>query len=424
LAATGVLVLVVVWWRGAPPAIGPGAALTDAGRLTGLAAGYVAVLQLLLRARLRTIEQGLGTDRINAAHRLLGAYLLLLVIAHATLIAIGYSQRLGTPLPNQIASLVTGYSYVDWAAAAAGLLTVVGLTSLPVVRRRLRHEIWHSLHLLGYVALALAFFHQVTVGEHFVQSRLLKTVWTASWLAVAATILWSRWLRPVRLAARHRLRVRAVRRETPGAVSVELSGRRLDCFPGEAGQYFRWRFLDHRCWFVARPYSLSADPDERRLRITATTDGRYSALLPELRAGTRVIPEGPCGGLIAAHSGEPVLLIAAGIGITPLRALLPRCAASPTVLVYRVHSAAEIAFRTELDELAKQHDTRVRYLVGSRIEPGNQLTGERLIELCPALPHACVFVCGSAPFVRHVRAALTSVGVPNHRIRSESFEPW
>ena len=166
-AGAGAVVLIVAWWRGAPPATGPGAALTDAGRLTGFVAGYVAVLQLLLRARLRPIEQGLGTDRINATHRLLGPYLVLLVLAHGALVAAGYSRRLRTPLPSQLGALVTDFSYVSWAAAAAGILVVVGVMSMPSVRRRLPHEVWHCLHLLVYVALALAFFHQVAVGGHY-----------------------------------------------------------------------------------------------------------------------------------------------------------------------------------------------------------------------------------------------------------------
>jgi ferredoxin-NADP reductase/DMSO/TMAO reductase YedYZ heme-binding membrane subunit len=424
-AAVGALVLVVAWWRGAPPATGPGAVLTDAGRLTGLLAGYVAVLQLLLRARLATVERGLGTDRINAAHRLLGAYLVLLVAAHGALIASGYSRQLHTSPGSQLAALVTDYSYVAWAMAAAGLLIVVGVTSTPLVRRRLRHEIWHCLHLLGYGALVLAFAHQVAVGEHFMQNRALRAAWAAVWIAVASTILWSRWLRPMQLAARHRLRISAIRRETSGAVSIELTGRRVDRLPGEAGQYFRWRFLDRRCWFVARPYSLSVDPDGHRLRITATTDGRYSALLPRLAVGTRVIPEGPCGGLIAPRRWDgPVLLVAGGIGITPLRALLPRCAGSPLVLVYRVHKAAEITFRNELDELARRNGARVHYLVGSRHEPRNALTADHLAELCPGLRRARVYVCGSASFVRHLRGALHALAVPSRNVRSESFEPW
>lgn len=422
-AAAGGLVLVVAWWRGAPLATGPGAALTDAGRLTGLVAGYVAVLQLLLRARVATIERGLGTDRINAAHRLLGAYLVLLVLAHATLIATGYSRRLHTSLPRQVAALVTGYSYVAWAVAAAGLLIVVGVTSAPPVRRRLRHELWHGLHLLGYGALALAFFHQVTVGEHLVRRGVFRAAWIAAWIAVAATVLWSRWLRPMQLAARHQLRVTAVRKEASGVVSIELTGRRLDRFPAEAGQYFRWRFLDRRCCLVARPYSLSAEPDGHRLRITATTYGRYSARLPELPAGTRVIPEGPCGGLITPHRDEPVLLIAAGIGITPLRALIPRCGGS-VVLLYRVRSAADITFRAELEKLAEHDGVQVHYLVGSRREPCNRLTADHLAELCPGVRRHYVYVCGSASFVGHIRGALKALGVPGRRIRSESFEPW
>jgi ferredoxin-NADP reductase len=379
------------------------------------------MVQVLLRARLGMVERHLGTDRINAVHRLLGGYLIVLVLAHATLLTTGYARSVHTSVPEQIGALLTGFPYVAWAVVAAALLVGVGMSSAPAVRHRIRHEVWHATHLLVYVALVLAFFHQVTVGEHFVHHPALRWGWTAAWLAVAVTMVGSRWLRPVWLALRHRLRITAIRAETPRTVSIEVGGRRLDRLPAVAGQYFRWRFLDRRRWYVAKPYSLSAEPDGRRLRITATVDGRYSSLLPELRIGTRVIAEGPCGGLGGSGDWDgPVLLIAGGIGITPLRALLASCPGAPILLVYRARSAGEIAFRTELDEIADRRGARVQYLVGSRDEPGNRLSAARLAELCPWVRHAHIYVCGSAAFVRDVRTALAALGA--RRIRSESFE--
>jgi predicted ferric reductase len=412
-----------MWWRNAPPAVGPGATLTDAGRLTGLLAGYVAVLQVLLRARVPVIERTLGTDRINAAHRLLGGYLLVAVAAHAALITTGYSRSSGTSPASQFAALVTSYSYVVWAVVAAGLLLAVGLTSMPAIRRRMRYELWHGVHTLVYVAIALAFFHQVTVGEHFVHNSKTRMAWTLMFAGVGAVALWCRWLRPLHLLARHRLTVAAVHPETPGAVSIWITGRRLDRFPAEPGQYFRWRFLTRRTWHVAHPYSLSAEPDGRRLRITATVSGRHGSLLPALPAGTRIVAEGPCGGLLAERGWDgPVLLIAGGIGVTPLRALFAAFPSGLVTLVYRSRTDSDVAFRTELDELAAERNARVHYLPGARDEVGNSLAPGRLVHLCPEIERAKVYVCGSAGFVDHVRASLSALGIASPDIHTESFQ--
>jgi predicted ferric reductase len=423
LALVGAVLMVVTWWRGAAPAVGPGARLTDAGRLAGFLAEYVALLQLLLRARLGIIERGLGTDAINTSHRLLGAYLLTLVLAHATLIIAGYADAQRKTIAGQSGALVTEYPYVAWAVIATGLLLGVAATSVPFVRHRIRYETWHGVHLLGYVALALAFFHQVSNGEHFVHSPPLRIAWTTLIGSVAGAVIWSRWLRPVRLMVRHRLTVAAVRPETPGTVSVQLAGRRLDRFPGQPGQYFRWRFLTRGSWHVAHPYSLSAEPDGRRLRITATVAGRYSSRLPDLAVGTKVIAEGPCGGLVARPGWRgPVLLVAGGVGITPLRTLFSTCPGSRVTLVYRGHTAAHMPFRGELDDIAHRSGATVHYLIGSRHDPANALTPEQIARMCPDIHRAIVYLCGSAGFVRHVRISLSRLGVRDCDLRAESFQ--
>jgi predicted ferric reductase len=423
LAFVGAFLLVFAWWRGAPPAVGPGATLTDAGRLTGLLAGYVAVLQLLLRARLPVIERSVGTDRINAAHRLLGAYLIAVVLAHATLITAGYSRTSGTSLAVQFGAFLTSYPFVAWAMLAAGILLTVGITSVPIIRRHLRYEVWHGLHTLVYLAIVLAFFHQVTDGEHFVHSPTSRMAWTVMFAGAGAAVLWYRWLRPIRLFARHRLTVESVHRETPGTVSIWLSGRRLDGFPGEPGQFFRWRFLTHQTWHVAHPYSLSAEPDGLRLRITATVSGRHSSLLPELPVGTPVLAEGPCGGLLAKNDWHgPVLLIAGGIGITPIRALFADIPSARLTLIYRSHRAADMPFCSELDHISASRDARVHYLIGSRHEARNSLSPDRLAHLCPDVRRAQVYICGSAGFVGHVLASLSTLRVANSHIHTEAFQ--
>jgi predicted ferric reductase len=423
LLVIGAALVVVLWWRAAAPAAGRGAAWIDAGRLTGLLAGYLALVQLMLRARLGVLERMLGTDAINAAHRLLGAYLLGLVLGHVGLITVGYKRAGRAALTDQVISLLRDYPYMWWAGIAVVLLLVVGGSSLPAVRRRLHYEVWHAIHLLVYVALALAFFHQIANGEQLRHHGWARTSWTALWVAAGALLAYSRLLRPVVLAVRHRLVVDAVRRETADTVSVELTGRRIDRFPGAAGQYFRSRFLIGGRWHVAHPYSLSAEPDGHRLRFTSTVTGRFSRSLPALEPGTRVVAEGPCGGLVLPRGWTgPVVLIAGGIGVTPLRALFASAPSASLSMIYRGHAPDRMPLRGELDRIADHRGAAVHYVVGSRHDPDARLSAARIASMCPDVRHALVFVCGSAGFVRHVRPMLTELGVPDRRVRAESFE--
>jgi ferredoxin-NADP reductase len=127
---------------------------------------------------------------------------------------------------------------------------------------------------------------------------------------------------PLENTWRHRLRVEAVVPEADGVVSVIMRGAHLDELGAEAGQFFRWRFLTAATWRTAHPFSLSAPPARDHLRITVKALGDGSALVHSVRAGTLVLAEGPSGALTARRRTRPsVLLIAGGVGITPMRAL-------------------------------------------------------------------------------------------------------
>jgi len=425
IMVAGAALVTATWWRAAPPSFGAGAALTDAGRLTGLLAGYVALLQVMLRIRLPVVERRLGTDSINQTHRLFGGYLIVLIVSHVTLITAGYARAAKSSVPQQVTTLVTSYPYILWAVIAASLLIGVAVSSLPVIRRRLLYEAWHGLHLLVYVALALAFFHQVTDGEHFRHQAVLRAAWTVLFAGVGAAVIVFRFLRPWYLSIRHRLVVGSVVHETPDIISIRIMGRNVHRLHARPGQYFRWRFLAPGAWYLAHPYSLSEEPGGRGFRITVRIAGRHTAMLAQVPAGTRVIAEGPCGGLVAEPSwAGPVTLIAGGIGITPLRALFATapCAEHAITLVYRVHDPADIVFRAELERIAAQRIGTVHFLIGRRDDPRNDLSPASLTRLCPDLARSRVFICGPAGYAQAIRASLAAAGVPRSRVRSESFQ--
>ena len=420
-AATGVL-----WWAGTPSIGGFGDWLTNAGRITGLLAGYAVVVLVALMARIPPLERGIGADRLARWHSMGGRYTVGLVVAHGLLIIWGYAVTAHTDVVSQTATLLLSYPDVLMATVAGLLLVGVGAVSARAARRRLRYETWYHLHFYTYLAVALAFSHQFATGAQFMNDRPARVAWSALYAAVAAAIVWYRFATPVRQALRHRVRVEQVVPEAPGVVSVVLAGRQLDELRAEAGQFFRVRFLARGLWWASNPYSLSAAVLPDRIRITVKDLGGHSAAVARLRPGTRVVTEGPYGALTGSRRRRrKVLLVAGGIGITPLRALLQTLPAGPgeITLLYRTGSAGDVVFAGELDALARLRGARVHVVAGHRRELGyDPLSAGALAANLPDLREHDVYVCGPEGMTAAVTAALRGAGVPRRQIHTETFE--
>jgi ferredoxin-NADP reductase len=384
------------------------------------------VVLVALMARIPPLERGIGADRLARWHSTGGRYTVGLVAAHALLIVWGYAVTAHTGLVSQTSTLLLSYPDVLMATVAGLLLVGVGAVSARAARRRMRYETWYYLHFYTYLAVALAFSHQFATGADFMDNRAARVAWSTLYGVVAAAIVWWRFVTPVRQALRHRVRVEQVVPEAPGVVSVVLAGRHLDGLGAEAGQFFRVRFLTRDLWWASNPYSLSAAVLPGRMRITVKDLGEHSAALARLRPGTRVLTEGPYGALTAARRRRrKVLLVAGGIGITPLRALLQALPADPgdLTLVYRAGSARDVVFRDELDTLARLRGARVHVLTGHRRQLGyDPLSAASLAANIPDLRERDVYVCGPDGMTAATVAALRQAGVPRRHIHRETFE--
>jgi predicted ferric reductase len=425
MIAVGAAGAVGIWWQNTIFVQGFGDWLTNAGRLTGLLAGYAVVVLLALMARVPAVERGVGTDRLARWHAMGGRYTVFLSVAHTLLIIWGYAVTAHTNVIHQTGTLLTGYPDVLMATIALGLLVAVGVASARAARRRLRYETWHFIHLYTYLAIALAFSHQFSTGGDFVANAKARVLWSALYIVVGSLLVWYRLLAPVRDLIRHDLRVAGVQRESADVVSVYITGRKLESLHAEAGQFFRWRFLARGMWWAANPYSLSAAPRPDLLRITVKMSGDHSGELLRLRPGTRVIAEGPSGGFTAARrSRRRVLLIGGGVGITPIRALFESipAEASDIAVLYRTNRVEDIVLRAELDELAARRHAQLHYLVGPPKRGANDhLSPQRLRALVPDVAERDVFLCGPGPMMDATRRSLVQAGVPARNIHSESF---
>src|SRR5664279_5594079 len=429
------LVVVALWVAGGgvQGLAQAGAGLTSLGRLTGLVSSDLLLVQVLLMARIPLVERTFGQDELARRHRWVGFWSFSLVVVHIVAITVGYAAATPGGLWATIVDFVVNYPGMLLAVAGTVALVGVIVTSVRAARARLRYESWHLLHLYAYLGLGLALPHQLWTGKDFLTSPAATVYWWTLWAAAAASVLIWRVGQPLWRSLRHRLVVEQVRAESDQVTTVVMRGRMLDRLPVRAGQFLQWRFLDGPGFMRAHPYSLSAAPDGRTLRITAAHLGDGSARLAGLRPGTRVLFEGPYGRL---HGGvrtrRKVLLMASGIGITPMRALLEELDQRPgdVTLIYRASAEQDRILVEELIGLAGRHQAGLFVVTGRRATQRSSWLPEHaahlgdveaLRQLVPDVAIHDVFICGSPGWMDAAEQAVLRAGVPPEHIHIERF---
>jgi predicted ferric reductase len=407
--------------------------LTGLGRLTGLVASDLLLIQVLLMARVPMVERSYGQDELARRHRLVGFTSFNLMVAHILLITLGYAAQYANNPVAELWEMVVDYPGMLLALAGTLALVMVVVTSIRKARRRLRYESWHLLHLYAYLGVGLALPHQLWTGQEFLSGPVATLYWWSLWIAAAGAVLVWRIGVPVYRTLAYDLRVQSVVRENPDVVSVWLHGRNLHRLPVAAGQFFTWRFLTGPGWTRGHPYSLSAAPTGDTLRITVKDLGDGSRSLGALRPGTRVAVEGPYGRLHAGvRSRRKVTLLAGGIGVTPLRALLEELPQAPgdVTLVYRASSPQELVLKDELDALAAERGARVFYAVGPRVtdrpswlpaHAAHLSDADALRQLVPDVADHDVYLCGADAWMQAARQAALDAGVPAEHVHLERF---
>ena len=183
-----------------------------------------------------------------------------------------------------------------------------------------------------------------------------------------------------------------------------------------------------------RCYSISSSPDSRGyLEISIRRQGLVSTVLhATLRTGVTVAIGRPAGAFVyPGNDDRPIVLVAGGIGITPLRSMLQYAVSSdparPVTLLYSARSEQDLAFLNELRTLAERHpDVKVAITLTRPTAPTSWRTGridESLLRQYVVHPAHSVFcLCGPEPMIADMRHLLAATGVPEGQIRSEAFD--
>lgn len=431
------LFVVALWVRGGglQDLFAGGATMaTTLGRIFGLIASNLLLLQVLLMARVPLFERGIGRDEITRLHRLTGFWSFWLMLAHIVMITIGYAAAVQVDVWSQFWDFV--WNYPAMLLATVGTLLIIGVVALSIraARRRQRYESWHLLHLYAYLGVGLALPHQLWTGADFLSSPAATAYWWGLWALAAGCILVFRVGLPLVRSMHARLYVDSVKPDGNQGITVRIKGRNVASLRARAGQFFVFRFMDGPGWMRGHPFSLSAAPDGHSLQVTARIVGDGTERMTRMPRGTRVLVEGPYGQMVGSRRwGNKMLMLGAGAGVAPLVSLLEEqqdYAPDDAVLLVRDSDPDAALLVPRIEKLVARRGVRYYPLAGSRTRVSSpwlpaeyeQWEGHKMLRyLAPDIEEWDIYLCGPVPWMKAVRADLDGLGIRPDHIHSEAF---
>ena len=396
--------------------------LTSWGTVTAMTGTYLCLMMLILSSRVPFLERQVGHDKMILWHRNIAPYAVGLIILHVVFTTLGYAKPIRQSFWEQTKMFFTDYPWMPQAIIAQIMIVILAVMSYKRIKNMMRYEVWWAFHLLFYVAVILAFGHQLDNGNIFIKHSFIRFCWIFLYAMVFLTIIMNRFIQPFIFSRRHKLKIKRVVQETSDVYSVYITGDRLGDIDARGGQFFQWRFLTRKWWWQAHPYSLSRSPLSSDLRITVKILGDHSHdLARRLKPGTKIFAEGPYG-IFTSRRRETNLIaaFAAGVGITPILAVLEELPYRAEVtLIYRVPTFDDIIFYDELNYLFLREGWTLHYLIGNRSE--HPMTADNIRQYIPDISFRDVFVCGSESFMDDVITLALNVGVMDNKIYHESF---
>jgi predicted ferric reductase len=382
-------------------------------------------LQFGLTARFRYVTEPWGEDVIYHFHRQISLIAVGLVVVHPLIMFAVHPELLALPDVND----------VPWGAVFAfislGALIVLVVTALWRAKLNIRYELWHLGHIgLAVIAVTGGLLHMVGWSFYLVDPWK-RTLWICLTIFWIGLLLYVRIAKPL-LMLRRPYRVSDVRRERGDSTTLVMQPDGHPGFRFRPGQ-FGWLTL----WgspfkITGHPFSFSssAEAADGRVEMTIRNLGDFTRAIPDVPAGQRVYLDGPYGAFTIGNPADMHVLIAGGVGITPMvsmiRTLADRGDTRPVILLYGSKDWESITFREELEALKARLNLTVVHVLpdppaGWTGESG-YITAEMFKRHLPP-PYADheYFICGPGVMMDAIEKVLGELGVPLSKYHSERY---
>jgi predicted ferric reductase len=407
-----------MWYK-----IGIDKSLLRAGKMLGIFAGLLLLLQLPLAGRLKSLDRLFSLPGLVRQHRYHAWIIALMTLLHPVCVSIP-EDRLLIPLEMRY--------WPEWIGVALLSLIVVQLVASRWRKRlKIAFHRWMRFHrVAGLLAAALLIIHVLYVSETFESEGLPRTAVLIAAGLLLLVLLWIRtgWL--------WRSRACTVARVEPMGVDctcVELTPSDPAVFNYAPGQFAFVSFRSKHVSSEPHPFTLSSTPGRPgTLQFTIRASGDWTRTVAHLSRGDQARIQGPFGrfGHLFAIPDREMIMIAGGIGITPmlsmLRFMADRCDPRPVTLIWANRHPERIVHADELDALSDKLAGLRRFPIvtrdpksGKRTKRLDRQTLKRLVG--DNSRDSAVFICGPLKMMIEVKADLKALGFPARSIFTEVF---
>jgi predicted ferric reductase len=299
------------------------------------------------------------------------------------------------------------------------------------VKLKIRYETWHLTHiLLAIIAVTAGLLHMVGWGFYLADTRK-RALW------IGLTMFWFGLLLYVRIAKplfmlRRPYRISEVRKERGDTSTLVMHPDGHPGFRFTPGQFAWLTVWGSPFKITGHPFSFSSSAavTDGHVEMTIRNLGDFTGEIHKVPVGKRVYLDGPYGAFTIGNPADMHVLIAGGIGITPMmsmiRTLADRRDTRPVILFYGNEDWESITFREELEALKARLDLTVVHVLTN---PSNGWMGERGFitaevfkrHLPPPYADHQYFICGPNVMMDAIEKALGEMHVPLSKYHSERY---
>ena len=399
--------------------------------LTGLLALSALVCAAVLPSRLRSLNRAFGIESVIDVHRFFGVTTAALVFAHLACVV--------AASPSNITLLDLTTAPGRAKAATISTLALVALAGLTVLRNqaRLSYELWKWSHVtLAATALVAATLH-VWLLDQLMRDAVIGPMLTLIALALGI-VFGHRWVWRPMFDPSTEFVVRDIRRENHTVSTLVLvpcsrDGRPATSWAFAPGQ-FAWIRLDRSVMAQEHPFTIASSAHSDATEFTIRHTGDFTRALRRLPIGATVWVDGPHGAFTNdVETSACFVMIAGGVGITPMMSMLRTAAHRRDPRTYRLIVVAskpeDLLFRAELAELRGVLDLEVTEVLRRPVEGWSGPTGDVSAELLSMVvgrahhpTEVDYFICGPPALVSDAVSALDILGAPADHVHTEQFD--
>lgn len=383
-------------------------------------------MQFALTARLHPIEDSYGIDLILQFHRYTSVVAFFFILVHPLILFIDNPETLQ----------LLNFFQAPWRARAAVIATLalIALVVTSIWRKRLKipYEPWRLAHgILAAIALGFGLGHALGVGN-YLGLFWKQIIWVGMAAAAVWLLLYVRLLKPWFMIKKPYL-VEAVIPQRGDVWNLVLRPRSHEGLHFQPGQ-FAWITLQISPFRMREhPFSIASSATHpERLEFGIKAVGDFTNTIKDVKPGTKAYLDGPYGVFTTDRYEDTAgfVLIAGGIGITPIMSMLVTLAERdderPLLLIYASKSWEDITYREEIEALKGKLDLTVVHVLRESPEDWSGETGyvdkellQRYIPKRPATRN--YFICAVPKMMEQVEAALHDLGAPVMNVHMEHY---